>query len=336
MKQVSALYFFLAFALSTRAYVTNPFTNTYSTESKAVSLSLSDSLPNYTSTNSIRPKTVVNSTSTTMTTSAAIPAPVPAPAPVVTSHTHSYPSMTMPAPMPAPMTMPAPMPVPAPMPAPVLSPMPVPTPMPAPVPSPLPVAAVPPHTHAYPSTSYTPYVPQVPKPTVVPSVQTNLNPYSSIQSSSQSLTYEQIIQYLMNSNGSNLAGAVNGTTAGNGTFLNQCKVYCDSLPPSPVCDSDNVLYRNECEAKCVQKTVSTTTLRYGMCCCSDADFNYDVVQNVFISSVPKTNFCVSKCIFNCLGGEAPIIAEHTADVNPLQVGLSGDCLLYTSPSPRDS
>ena len=272
MKQVFTIYILLALALTTKAYITNPFTNTYQSSPQTVSLSLKDSLPNYTSSNTVRASTVVSSTQTTM---APAPAPAtataPAPASGQYSHTHAYPAA-------------APAPVAAPVAAPVYRPAPVATPTYAPAPV---------YAHA-------PHRPTPP---------------------AQNLTYQQIIEFLVNSNGSNLSSLLSG---GSGTYLNQCKNYCDSLPPSPVCDTDNVLYRNECEAKCVQKTVSTSTLRYGMCCCSDADFNYDVTQNVYISSVPTSNFCVSKCIFNCLGGEAPIIAEHTSDPAPLQVGLSGD------------
>ena len=136
------------------------------------------------------------------------------------------------------------------------------------------------------------------------------HPYIAPAVAPQRMTYQQIIEYLANTNGVNLSTTLRN---GSGNFLAQCKAYCDTLPPNPTCDSSNVLYRNECEAKCVHKTVSTSTLRYGMCCCSDDDYNYATAGNVFFSSTTGTNLCFSTCIFNCLGGETPIEAQHQSD-----------------------
>ena len=145
------------------------------------------------------------------------------------------------------------------------------------------------------------------------------HPYVAPAVAPQRMTYQQIIEYLTNTNGINLQTMLRN---GSGNFLSQCKAYCDTLPPSPVCDSTNVLYRNECEAKCVHKTASTTNLRYGICCCSDNDFDYDVAGNVYVSNVATRNFCVSTCIFHCLGGQTPVEAQHSTDSPAMTIARS--------------
>ena len=145
------------------------------------------------------------------------------------------------------------------------------------------------------------------------------HPYVAPAVAPQRMTYQQIIEYLTNTNGINLSTMLRN---GSGNFLSQCKAYCDTLPPSPVCDSTNVLYRNECEAKCVHKTASTTNLRYGICCCSDNDFDYDVAGNVYVSNVATRNFCVSTCIFHCLGGQTPVEAQHSTDSPAMTIARS--------------
>ena len=142
------------------------------------------------------------------------------------------------------------------------------------------------------------------------------HPYVAPAVAPQRMTYQQIIEYLTNTNGINLQTMLRN---GSGNFLTQCKAYCDTLPPSPVCDSSNILYRNECEAKCVHKTTSTNNLRYGMCCCSDADFDYTTNSNVYFSNTTGNNFCISVCIYNCLGQEAPIAAQHSTDTLALNL-----------------
>jgi hypothetical protein len=142
------------------------------------------------------------------------------------------------------------------------------------------------------------------------------HPYVAPAVAPQRMTYQQIIEYLTNTNGINLSTMLRN---GSGNFLTQCKAYCDTLPPSPTCDSTNVLYRNECEAKCVHKTVSTTTLRYGICCCSADDYNYDQDGNLYMSGTSTVNFCVSTCIYNCLGQETPIVAQHSSDSPALTI-----------------
>ena len=145
------------------------------------------------------------------------------------------------------------------------------------------------------------------------------HPYVAPAVAPQRMTYQQIIEYLVNTNGTNITSVLRN---GSGNFLAQCKAYCDTLPPSPVCDASNILYRNECEAKCIHRTVTTSNLRYGICCCSDDDYNYDVDGNVFISTVATVNFCISTCIFNCLGGESPIESQHSSDSPALVLGRS--------------
>lgn len=135
------------------------------------------------------------------------------------------------------------------------------------------------------------------------------HPYIAPAVAPQRMTYQQIIEYLTNTNGLNISMMLSN---GSGNTLVQCKAYCDTLPPSPVCDTSNVLYRNECEAKCVNKTVSTENLRYGICCCSDTDYNYETNTNRFYSTTATINFCVSTCILNCLGGASPIATQHSA------------------------
>lgn len=147
------------------------------------------------------------------------------------------------------------------------------------------------------------------------------HPYIAPAVAPQRMTYQQIIEYLTNSGGLNLNTLLSN---GSGNFLVQCKAYCDTLPPSPVCDASNVLYRNECEAKCVNREVSTTNLRYGICCCSDTDFEYDNGADVYYTNTANLNFCVSICIFNCLGGQAPVEAQHSADSLTISRSLS-DC-----------
>ena len=193
-----------------------------------------------------------------------------------------------------------------------------------PAPAPVPVVQAPPaHTHVQPAPvmpsvgpafahAHGPQVAVAPQPVPGFPHAHSGHPYIAPAVAPQRMTYQQIIEYLTNTNGINLATMLRN---GSGNFLTQCKAYCDTLPPSPVCDSSNVLYRNECEAKCVHKTTSTTNLRYGMCCCSDDDFDYDDSSNVYYSNVDTFNFCVSTCIYNCLGQQTPIEAEHD-DLTP--------------------
>ena len=147
------------------------------------------------------------------------------------------------------------------------------------------------------------------------------HPYVAPAVAPQRMTYQQIIEYLANTNGANIGTVLRN---GSGNNLAQCKAYCDTLPPSPTCSSNNVLYRNECEAKCVHQTVSTTTLRYGMCCCSDEDYKYSTPGNVFFSNANTTNLCISTCIFNCLGGENPIETQHSSDTPPVSLARSSN------------
>lgn len=135
------------------------------------------------------------------------------------------------------------------------------------------------------------------------------HPYIAPAVVPQRMTYQQIIEYLVNTNGVGLSSVLSN---GSGNTLLRCKAYCDTLPPSPTCDDTNVLYRNECEARCVNKTTSTNTLRYGICCCSDNDFNYTTNTARLYSSTAGANLCLSTCVFNCLGGETPIETEHSS------------------------
>lgn len=134
------------------------------------------------------------------------------------------------------------------------------------------------------------------------------HPYIAPAVAPQRMTYQQIIEYLTNTNGTGLSMLLSN---GSGNTLLQCAAYCNTLPPSPVCDSSNVLYRNECEAKCVNKTVSTSNLRYGICCCGDTDFDYTNSNVRFYSGTGTLNFCVTTCITNCLGGTDAIITQHS-------------------------
>lgn len=147
------------------------------------------------------------------------------------------------------------------------------------------------------------------------------HPYIAPAVAPQRMTYQQIVEYLASTNGTSLNSVLGN---GSGNFLAQCKAYCDILPPNPTCDSSNTLYRNECEAKCVHKTVSTSTLRYGMCCCSDDDFDYTNTANVYFSEPTGSNLCISTCIFNCLGQETPIDNEHSDDTVPIVIKRSDD------------
>ena len=127
---------------------------------------------------------------------------------------------------------------------------------------------------------------------------------------SQSLTYPQIFSYLLGGYGPAVGNSFTSQTS---NTLIQCKSYCDSLPKAPVCDSANTLYRNSCVANCLSRSTSTSNLRYGMCCCSDSDFDYDNREHIVHSTaaVTETNICLTPCIYNCMGGSTEIEDEHT-------------------------
>ena len=125
----------------------------------------------------------------------------------------------------------------------------------------------------------------------------------------QSLTMPQIFSYLLGGYG---PGIGNAFASQNTNTLVQCKTYCDSLPEAPVCDSALTLYRNECEAKCLSRTATTTNVRYNMCCCNDTDFDYTDHNPIVHATNANagTNICLTTCIFNCMGGTNAIEAEH--------------------------
>lgn len=186
---------------------------------------------------------------------------------------------------------------------------------------PVPQFAPPPVTqHPY-AHAHGPRVPPPPAPAPGFPHMHSGHPYVAPAVAPQRMTYQQIIEYLANTNGSNLTSVLRN---GSGNTLVQCKAYCDTLPPSPVCDASNILYRNECEAKCLNKTVMTSNLRYGICCCSDQDYTYDTDGNLFFAQNTSVNLCISTCIFNCLGGETPIEAQHASDTNPVELARSSD------------
>lgn len=178
---------------------------------------------------------------------------------------------------------------------------------PAPLPQP-PIA----HAHSFP-----------PKPKSVaspgfPHVHSG-HPYIAPAVAPQKMTYQQIIEYLVNTSGK---GLVNNLQNGSGNFLVTCKAYCDTLPESPVCDSNNVLYRNQCEAKCVNRETSTSNLRYGVCCCSDGDFDYSDLNNTVYGNGAGVNLCLSNCIYNCLGQDEKIRTEHVEEHPDFTINLS--------------
>lgn len=156
-------------------------------------------------------------------------------------------------------------------------------------------APVAPHTHAAPAPAPAPAPVAAPAPAVNPALL-------------QNLTMPQIFSYLVGPYGPAVG---NDFTTQSTNTLVQCKTYCDSLPASPVCDSANTLYRNECEAKCIHRTVSTTNVRYGMCCCDSTSFDYANSRIVHNGTTTNNNICITDCIFNCLGGANEIEAEHT-------------------------
>lgn len=281
MKLVSTLTVLLVLCTSTMAFIVNPFTNTYRGGASSTAVSYSGSA-------------FPNFTSANVTAAPA-PAPVVASAPVVAapqiSTTTTTTQVTQQPQVSAAHSHPTPSFGPAPTVAPVSG-----------------------HTHG----------PQVALPPVPVPGTPHLHsghPYIAPAVAPQRMTYQQIVEYLMNSNGANLSGVL-GNVSGN--FLAQCKSYCDILPPNPTCDSSNTLYRNECEAKCIHKTVSTSTLRYGMCCCSDEDFNYETEDSLYFSEPTGSNLCISTCIFNCLGQETPIENEHSDDTVAAELKRSDD------------
>lgn len=175
-----------------------------------------------------------------------------------------------------------------------------------------------PTPHPYAHAHGSPYDPK-PQPAYGTPHMHSGHPYIAPAVAPQRMTYQQIVEYLANTNGANLSSTIHN---GSGNTLLKCKAYCDTLPPSPVCDASNVLYRNECEAKCVSRKADKTTLRYGICCCSSEDHDYSTPGNVFFAQGSGVNLCISTCIFNCLGGEAPIEAEHNEDYNGFDLARS--------------
>lgn len=169
-------------------------------------------------------------------------------------------------------------------------------------------AAVAPHTHSSvaPHTHSAPTPTPTPTPVAAPTASPAVNPALL-----QNLTMPQIFSYLVGPYGPAVG---NDFTTQSTNSLVQCKTYCDSLPESPVCDSANTLYRNECEAKCIHRTVSTENVRYGMCCCDDTSFDYAnsrIVHDTNVTTAATRNICITDCIFNCFGGSNEIEEEHT-------------------------
>ena len=208
------------------------------------------------------------------------------------------------------------------------APAPAPAPVAAPVPAPVQTTTVATstnstnataaHTHA-PVANHTHAAPApAPVPAPAPAPAPALNPALL-----QNLTMPQIFSYLVGPYGPAVG---NDFTTQSTNTLVQCKTYCDSLPESPVCDSANTLYRNECEAKCIHRTVSTPNVRYGMCCCDDTSFDYEngriVHDTVNNGTASERNICITDCIFNCFGGGSEIEAEHS-DVDLVLVNNSG-------------
>ena len=162
-----------------------------------------------------------------------------------------------------------------------------------------------PHTHVNdPAPAPAPAPVAAPAPAPAAAVNPNLAALT------QSLTMPQIFSYLLGGYG---PGVGNAFASQNTNTLVQCKTYCDSLPEAPVCDSALTLYRNECEAKCLSRTATTSNVRYSMCCCNDEDFDYDdhnpIIHNT--AGVAGTNICLTTCIYNCFGGSSGIQEEHS-------------------------
>ena len=274
MKHFSFLCFIITFSAPTLAFVSNPFTGSFQTPNQASNIPVAGSFPNFTSANISQQQNVTN----TFQTPAPVQVQVQAP---VTNSLPSYNTPTTSA-----FTNSAHIHT-----APAYNP-------------PIPSASL---TH-----SHGPQNPVAPRPAPGFPHMHSGHPNIAPAVASQNMTYQQIIEYLVNTNGIGLANAIN---RGSGNLMTQCKAYCDALPPAPTCDEHQILYRNKCEADCIHRTTSESNLRYGMCCCSDDDFDYSIEGNMFIvrSSIanPRQNFCVSRCIFNCLGGETSIESEHT-------------------------
>ena len=270
----------------------NPLINNYTAQKapvviKNASGSLADSInPRIANAIISDPNATSFRTSTTTTQIQTTAAPAPAPAPVVAT----------PAPVPAPPAHSHPMPSYYP-------------------PSPGPVIS---HSHG------SPYDPKPEPPAGFPHVHSG-HPYIAPAVAPQRMTYQQLIEYFANTGGANLSGLV---TNGSKSLLSKCKSYCDTLPASPVCDDTNVLYRNACEAKCVHKKATTNNLRYGICCCSNDDFDYENTSfsnHLINGNGVGVNFCVSTCIYNCLGQDEHINAEHVDTNSDFSVSLGSLC-----------
>lgn len=144
------------------------------------------------------------------------------------------------------------------------------------------------------------------------------HPYIAPAVAPNNMTHQQLIEYLASNKGDSFQHSV---LEKSGNVLAKCNSYCNTLPESPVCDSANVLYRNECAAKCIKKTVSKENLRYGMCCCDKEEFEFGSLMKKFKKN--KNRLCLSTCIYNCLGEDVEIEDEHT-DIN-LKFGTDGKC-----------
>jgi hypothetical protein len=153
-------------------------------------------------------------------------------------------------------------------------------------------------------------------PTQVASPTTYVQPQQVVPTTPQNLTMQQIIQYLFSSSGS----LGNIFQQGVNNFSSQCEAYCHALPDVPVCDTTNTLYRNKCQANCLNRTISTSNLYYNTCCCDSDEMDLTVGKNKYQvgnSADSSRSVCLPECLYNCLG----TVTEFDLDSN-LAVVLS--------------
>ena len=154
-----------------------------------------------------------------------------------------------------------------------------------------------------------------------------VQPQTVVPTTPQNLTMQQIIQYLFSSSGS----LGNIFQQGVNNFSSQCEAYCHALPDVPVCDTTNTLYRNKCQADCLNRTVSSTNIFYNTCCCDPDEMNIAATDNKYVLvSTAAPSICLPECLYNCLGEVDDLGDDPEVDVT-LKTPAPGVCANPTIP-----
>jgi hypothetical protein len=145
-----------------------------------------------------------------------------------------------------------------------------------------------------------------------------VQPQPVVPTTPQNLTMQQIIQYLFSSSGS----LGNIFQKGVNNFSSQCEAYCNALPDVPVCDTTNTLYRNQCQANCLKRTISSTNLFYNTCCCDPDEMLHATTSPKYVLKYTNNTICLPKCLYNCLGGLSKLDTDSSKTatlVSPLPI-----------------